>query len=52
MAIDYKEEFEKALEERDAAGWLGTTPAKTIRNQAIEIRDLQKQVREYQEMVR
>lgn len=35
-AVDYRSEFEAALEERDAAGYLGTSPAETIRRLAEE----------------
>ena len=35
-AVDFRAEFEAALEERDAAGYLGTSPAETIRGLAEE----------------
>lgn len=35
-AVDFRAEFEAALEARDAAGYLGTSPAETIRGLAEE----------------
>ncbi|OAH45459.1 hypothetical protein AX777_17800 [Sphingobium yanoikuyae] len=37
-AVDHRAEFEAALEARDEAGYLGTTPAETIRALADELR--------------
>jgi hypothetical protein len=41
IEIDYEKHFEDALEARDAAGWLGTSPAETITNLDTELRATQ-----------
>lgn len=43
-AVNYRAEFEAALEARDEAGYLGTTPAETIRALAGELRTAQRPV--------
>lgn len=42
--INYQAEFEAALEARDEAGYLGTTPAETIRALSEELRDTRKPI--------
>jgi hypothetical protein len=43
-AVNYHAEFEAAFEARDAAGYLGTTPAETIRALATELHGARRSV--------
>lgn len=42
--VDYEAEFERAMEARDAAGWLGTSPAETIEGLSHDLREARAEI--------